>query len=161
MTTVADVMTREVRSMMPTDTLMQAACAMKDFNIGAIPVCDKDRLVGMVTDRDLVVRGVAEELDLKSAKLADIMSAHVRTVRESDDVTEVQSEMTRAKIRRMPVVDPQDHLVGIVSMGDLAAHHLPGHAVIAAPEHAVLALADAQPAAAAAGAGAEPHQQPV
>jgi len=58
----------------------------------------------------------------------------------------------------MPVVDPQDHLVGIVSMGDLAVHHLPGHAVIPAPEHAVLAPADAK--LAGAGAGAEPHQQP-
>ena len=155
MTTVADVMTRDVRSMTPNDTLIQAARAMKDFNIGAIPVCDKDRLVGMVTDRDLVVRGVAEDLDLKSAKLADIMSAHVHTVRESDDVTEVQSEMTRAKIRRMPVVDPQDHLVGIVSMGDTAAHHLPGHEVIAAPEAAVLAQAGVQPVA----AGSKPQRQ--
>jgi CBS domain-containing protein len=155
MTTVADVMTRDVRSMTPNDTLIQAARAMKDFNIGAIPVCDKDRLVGMVTDRDLVVRGVAEDLDLKSAKLADIMSAHVHTVRESDDVSEVQSEMTRAKIRRMPVVDPQDHLVGIVSMGDAAAHHLPGHEVIAAPEPAVLAQAGVQPVA----AGSKPQRQ--
>jgi CBS domain-containing protein len=149
MTTVADVMTREVRSMMPTDT-------MKDFNIGAVPVCDKDRLVGMVTDRDLVVRGVAEDLDLKLAQLADIMSAHVRTVRENDDVKEVQAEMTRAKVRRMPVVDARDHLVGIISMGDITGYHPPGHEVIPAPEHAVLAPANAQPA----GVGAESHRQP-
>jgi len=146
MTTVADVMTRDVRSMTPDDTLIQAARTMKDFNIGAIPVCDQDRLVGMVTDRDLIVRGVAEDLDLKSAKLADIMSAHVHTVRESDDVSEVQSEMTRAKIRRMPVVDPQDHLVGIVSMGDLAGHPSTGHEVMAEPEEVFSVQARVQPA---------------
>ncbi len=145
MTTVADVMSRDVRSMTPNDTLMQAARAMKDFNIGAVPVCDRDRLVGMVTDRDLVVRGVAEDLDLQAAKLADIMSAHVRTVREGDDVTEVQSEMTRAKIRRMPVVDSQDHLVGIVSMGDLAGHPSLGHELMAVPEQVFSVQARVQP----------------
>lgn len=154
MTTVADVMTRDVRSMTPNDTLMQAARAMKDFNIGAIPVCDKDRLVGMVTDRDLIVRGVAEDLDLKSAKLADIMSGDVRTVRESDDVTEVQSKMTRAKIRRMPVVDPHNHLVGIVSLGDVAATYSSGHELIAVPEHAAGPVS-AQPA----GGGGKPQRQ--
>ncbi len=121
MTAVADVMTRGVRSMAPTDTLVKAAQAMEELNVGAIPVCDGDRLVGMVTDRDIVVRCVAQELDAKSCKLADIMSGHVRTVRENDDVNEVLSEMATAQIRRMPVVDPQDHLVGIVTLGDIAA----------------------------------------
>ncbi len=121
MSTVADVMTRGVRTMSPDDSLVKAAQAMEELNVGAIPVCDGDRLCGMVTDRDIVVRGVAQELDLKNCKLSDVMSGHVRTVREQDDVDEVLQEMSGAQVRRMPVVDNQDRLVGIVSLGDIAA----------------------------------------
>ena len=121
MTAVADVMTRGVRSLTPDDSLVKAAQAMEELNVGAIPVCDGDRLCGMVTDRDLVVRGVAQELDLKNCKLADVMSGHVRTVRENDDLNDVLQEMSNAQVRRMPVVDNQDRLVGIVSLGDIAA----------------------------------------
>ncbi|MFD0669357.1 CBS domain-containing protein [Ramlibacter sp. MAHUQ-53] len=120
MTAVADVMTRGVRSMSPDDTLVKAAQAMEELNVGAIPVCDGDRLVGMVTDRDIVVRGVAQDLDLRNCRLSEIMSGHVRTVRESDEVNDVLSEMASCQIRRMPVVDAQDHLVGIISLGDIA-----------------------------------------
>ncbi len=120
MTAVADVMTRGVRSMSPDDTLVKAAQAMEELNVGAIPVCDGDRLVGMVTDRDIVVRGVAQDLDLRNCRLCEIMSGHVRTVRESDEVNDVLSEMASCQIRRMPVVDAQDHLVGIISLGDIA-----------------------------------------
>mgnify|MGYP000090084351 CR=1 FL=1 len=108
MTAVADVMTRGVRSMRPDDNLVQAAQAMEELNVGAIPVCEGERLVGMVTDRDIVVRCVAQKLDPQSCKLSDIMSGHVRTVRENDDVNEVLGEMSSAQIRRMPVVDHQD-----------------------------------------------------
>lgn len=121
MSTVADVMTRGVRTMSPDDSLVKAAQAMEELNVGAIPVCDGDRLCGMVTDRDIVVRAVAQELDLKSCKLSDVMSGHVRTVREQDDIDEVLQEMSGAQVRRMPVVDNQDRLVGIVSLGDIAA----------------------------------------
>ncbi len=121
MTAVSDVMTRGVRSLSPDDSLVKAAQAMEELNVGAIPVCDGDRLCGMVTDRDIVVRGVAQELDLQNCKLGDVMSGHVRTVRENDDVNDVLQEMSNAQIRRMPVVDNQDRLVGIVSLGDIAA----------------------------------------
>lgn len=121
MSTVADVMTRGVRSLSPDDSLVKAAQAMEELNVGAIPVCDGDRLCGMVTDRDIVVRGVAQELDLQDCKLSDVMSGHVRTVRESDDINDALQEMSSAQIRRMPVVDNQDRLVGIVSLGDIAA----------------------------------------
>lgn len=123
MASVADVMTRGVRSMTPSDTVVKAAQAMDELNVGAIPVCDGDRLVGMVTDRDIVIRGVAQEADIKSCKLSDVMSGHVRTVRENDDVDDVLNEMAAAQIRRMPVVDAKDRLVGIVSLGDIAAKH--------------------------------------
>lgn len=122
MTRVADVMTRGVRTLRPDDTVVQAARTMDELNVGVIPVCDGDRLVGMVTDRDIVVRGVAmENVDVRSIKLADVMSGHVRCAREEDDVEQVLGEMADAQIRRLPVVDGQQRLVGIVSLGDIAA----------------------------------------
>ncbi|MHB1123930.1 MAG: CBS domain-containing protein [Ramlibacter sp.] len=121
MTTVADVMTRGVRTMAPSDTVVRAAQAMDQLNVGVIPVCDGQKLVGMVTDRDIVVRGVAQEQDPKSLKLADVMSTNVRCAREDDDVDQVLSEMADTQIRRMPVVDGQQQLVGIITLGDIAA----------------------------------------
>jgi len=121
MTTVADVMTRDVRTMTPDDSVVDAARCMDQMNVGVIPVCDGERLVGMVTDRDIVVRGVAAQGELKSMKLADVMSAHVRCVHAEDDIDQVLGEMADAQIRRMPVVDGSDRLVGIVTLGDIAA----------------------------------------
>jgi CBS domain-containing protein len=120
MTTVADVMTRGVRTMAPSDTVVQAARAMDELNVGVIPVCDGQKLVGMVTDRDIVVRGVAQEGDPRRLKLADVMSTNVRCAREDEDVEEVLGEMADTQIRRMPVVDGQQQLVGIISLGDIA-----------------------------------------
>lgn len=120
MTTVADVMTRGVRTMSPSDTVARAAQAMDELNVGVIPVCDGDKLVGMVTDRDIVVRGVAQECDVKTTKLTDVMSTHVRCATEDQDVDEILGEMADSQIRRMPVVDGQQRLVGIVSLGDIA-----------------------------------------
>lgn len=121
MTTVADVMTRGVRSMAPQDTVVLAAQAMDELNVGVIPVCENDKLVGMVTDRDIVVRGVAQSADTKSMKLADVMSTNVRCAKEDEDLDDVLDEMARSQIRRMPVVDGQEHLVGIITLGDIAA----------------------------------------
>jgi CBS domain-containing protein len=120
MTTVADVMTRGVRSMSPSDNVARAAQAMDELNVGVIPVCEGEKLVGMVTDRDIIVRGVAQERDIRSTKLADVMSTNVRCAKEDQDVEEVLSQMAETQIRRMPVVDGQDKLVGIVSIGDIA-----------------------------------------
>jgi CBS domain-containing protein len=121
MTTVADVMTRDVRTMKPTDSVVDAARCMDELNVGVIPVCEGDKLVGMVTDRDIVVRGVAQQGELKNLKLADVMSGHVRCAKEEDDVDAVLSEMATAQIRRMAVVDGNERLVGIVTLGDIAA----------------------------------------
>ena len=121
MTTVADVMTRGVRSMKPDDSVVQAAQTMDELNVGVIPVCDGDKLVGVVTDRDIVVRGVAQDTEIKSMKLADVMSGNVHCAKESDDVDEILSEMAEKQIRRLPVVDDSQRLVGIVSLGDIAA----------------------------------------
>ena len=121
MSTVSDVMTRDPRSLRPTDTILLAAQAMEELNVGVIPVCEGDQLVGMVTDRDIVVRGVAQGLDAGTATLADVMSTHVRTAREDDDLDDTLGTMGMNQIRRMPVVDEQSRLVGIVSLGDIAA----------------------------------------
>lgn len=121
MTTVADVMTRGVRSMSPEDPVVRAAQAMDELNVGVIPVCEGEKLVGMVTDRDIVVRGVAQNGDTKSMKLADVMSTNVRCAREDEGVDEVLSEMAEYQIRRLPVVDDQQRLVGIITLGDIAA----------------------------------------
>jgi len=121
MATVNDVMTRDVRSMSPQQTLADAAKLMDELNVGVVPVCDGDRLVGMVTDRDIVVRGLARDLDPVQGHLSDVMSGHVRTARPDDDVDQVLSEMANAQIRRMAVVDANDKLVGILSIGDIAA----------------------------------------
>lgn len=121
MTTVAEVMTRDVRTMGPNDSVVDAARCMDELNVGVIPVCDGEKLVGMVTDRDIVVRGVAQQGELRSMKLADVMSAHVRCAHEDDDVEKVLSDMAEAQIRRLPVVDGSQRLVGIVSLGDIAA----------------------------------------
>ena len=121
MTTVPDVMTRNPRSLRPTDAIVLAAQVMEELNVGVIPVCDGDMLVGMVTDRDIVVRGVAQSMDAGSATLADVMSTHVRTAREDDDVEEILGIMGQNQIRRIPVVDGQHRLIGIVSLGDIAA----------------------------------------
>ncbi len=120
MTTVSQVMTRGVRTLTPSDTVAQAARAMAELNVGVIPVCEGDKLVGMVTDRDIVIRGVARDRDGKT-RLADVMSANVRCATDNEDLDLVLKSMAEAQIRRMPVVDGSQKLVGIVSIGDIAA----------------------------------------
>ena len=119
MTTVTDVMTRNVRTMASTDTVASAAKAMDELDVGVIPVCEGDKLLGVVTDRDIVVRAVAQGLD-GDTPLSKVMSTDVRTARESDDLDTVLAEMATSQIRRLPVLDASDGLVGIISIGDIA-----------------------------------------
>jgi CBS domain-containing protein len=121
MTTVAEVMTRGVRSMSPQDTVVLAAKVMDELNVGVIPVCEGEKVVGMVTDRDIVVRGVAQETDTRNLKLADVMSTNVRCAHEDEDIDEILDQMADSQIRRLPVVDENERLIGIVSLGDIAA----------------------------------------
>lgn len=131
MTTVSDLMTPDPRSMRPTDTVLLAAQAMEELNVGVIPVCEGGKLVGMVTDRDIVVRGVAQGLDAGTATLSDVMSSRVRTAREDDDVEAILATMGQSQIRRIPVVDAQERLIGILSLGDIAAKGADGDANVA------------------------------
>ncbi|WP_457281610.1 CBS domain-containing protein [Polaromonas sp. P5_D5] len=119
MTTVTDVMTRNVRTLASTDTVASAAKAMDELDVGVIPVCEGDKLLGVVTDRDIVVRAVAQGLD-GDTPLSKVMSTDVRTARESDDLDTVLAEMATSQIRRLPVLDASDGLVGIISIGDIA-----------------------------------------
>ncbi len=119
MTTVTDVMTRNVRTLSPGSTITEAAKAMEEMDVGVIPVCEGDSLVGMVTDRDIVLRAVARGLD-GDTPLAKVMSTDIRTARESDDLDTVLADMASSQIRRLPVLDAEERLIGIVSIGDIA-----------------------------------------
>lgn len=118
---VADVMTRGVRSMAPTDTLQMAAQAMDELNVGALPVCEDEHVVGVLTDRDIVVRAVAQGRPAESTPLSDVMSSDVECVCEDDPLEEVSEKMAQQQIRRMPVLSTEGKLVGMLSLGDLAA----------------------------------------
>src|SRR5688572_12648853 len=120
MTAVSQVMTRGVRAMSPDDTVRFAAQAMDELNIGAVPVCDGERLVGMVTDRDIAVRGVAQGRPVETTKLRDVMTPDVQWCYDDQSVEEVTERMREAQIRRMAVVDHEKHLVGMLSLGDVA-----------------------------------------
>jgi CBS domain-containing protein len=122
MQTVSEVMSRNARFVAPGESLQRAAQLMGELDVGALPVCDGDRLVGMVTDRDIAVRGVAAGKPPQSAHVDEVMSADVRWCFEDQQLDEVMSQMADSQVRRIPVVshDAQHRLVGIVSLGDLA-----------------------------------------
>lgn len=115
----ADVMSRKVRLVSPDDTLQHAASAMAEIDAGALPVADGDGLVGMLTDRDIVVRGVAQGID-PQAKVSEAMSDEVLYCFEDEDVEQVCRNLADQQIRRLPVMDRNKRLVGILSLGDLA-----------------------------------------
>jgi CBS domain-containing protein len=120
---ISEVMTRNVRVVSPDDTLQAAAQVMDELNVGAVPVCTGERLVGMITDRDITVRAVASGLPADGTPVKDVMTEQVRWCFEDQDVDEVMQQMSDVQIRRMPVVDHDQRLVGIVSLGDLATKH--------------------------------------
>jgi CBS domain-containing protein len=117
---VADVMEREVRVASPDDTVQQVARLMREEDTGALPVGEGDRLVGMVTDRDVTVRLVAEGRDPARTKVREVMSPEVRYVFEDEDLEHVADNMAEQQVRRLPVVNRQKRLVGVVSLGDIA-----------------------------------------
>jgi len=127
MQTINDVMTRDVQSISPEQSVRKAAQMMDEFNIGSIPVCDGSKLVGMITDRDITVRSTAAGQAPESTRVGDVMSTDVRTCFSTQSVDEVLGQMGDVQIRRVPVVDQASHqLVGIVSLGDMATKHSAG-----------------------------------
>lgn len=117
---IADTMTRGPQSVQPGDTLQAAAQAMDQLNVGVLPVCRDGQLVGMLTDRNIVVRSTAAGQDPRGTTVAEAMTATVQSVRDSASVLESVRIMQEFQLRRVPVLDAADRLAGIVSLGDLA-----------------------------------------
>ena len=117
---IAEIMTPNPWFVQPSDTLQAAAQAMDELNVGVLPVCEDDRLIGMLTDRDIVVRSIAAGQDPRVSTVADAMTAMARSVREDACVLDAISIMKEYQLRRVPVLDADDRLAGILSLGDLA-----------------------------------------
>jgi len=119
-TRIADVMTRRPQVLRPDASVAEAAALMRTLDIGAVPICDGGRLVGMLTDRDVAVRLAAEGRDPQLTRAQDIMSVGTTWASEDDPAEEAARIMREHRIRRLPIVDDHHNLVGIVSLGDLA-----------------------------------------
>ena len=118
---VKEVMTRDVKCIKPDTTLQEAAEMMKAMNIGTLPVCDNDHPVGMLTDRDITVRATAEGWDPTTTEAYDAMTPEVFFCYEDQSVEEASELMDINQVRRLVVLNQDKRLVGIVSVGDLAA----------------------------------------
>lgn len=116
---IRELMTSDVQTVAPTDSIQQAAGFMLSADTGSIPVCKDEKVVGMITDRDIAVRGTAKGLG-PDCKVSELMSSEIFCARDSDDVEAIATQMADRQVRRMPVVDSDDRLVGMVSLGDLS-----------------------------------------
>ena len=116
---ISEVMTRDVQTVTPNQTAREAATFMLREDAGSMPVNDGDRLIGMITDRDIAVRGVARGYG-PDTPVRELMTDNLICAREDDDVEEVVVKMSEAQVRRLPVVDANGKLCGIVSLGDLS-----------------------------------------
>ena len=116
---ISEVMTTNVETVSADQTAREAANFMLRANAGSIPVCEGDRVIGMITDRDIAVRGIAEGRG-PDCSVRDLMSDDIVCARETDDTHDVAERMSSEQVRRLPVVDENDRLVGIVSLGDLS-----------------------------------------
>ena len=117
---IQDVMTADVSFVGPDTPILEIARKMRDGDIGSTPVIENDRLVGIVTDRDIVVRVIAEGGDVRTKTARDAMSPGILYCYADDSVEAVLENMGGRQIRRLPVVDRDKRLVGVVSLGDLA-----------------------------------------
>ena len=116
---ISEVMTRDVQTVRPDQPVQDAASFMLSADAGSIPVTDGDRLIGMITDRDIAVRGVAKGYG-PDTPVRELMTDEVICARHDDDVEDVASRMSSAQVRRLPVIDSDERLCGIVSLGDLS-----------------------------------------
>ena len=116
---ISEVMTRDVQTIRPDQSAQDAARFMLKAEAGSIPVTDGDRLIGMITDRDIAVRGVAKGYG-PDTPVRELMRDDVICARADDSVEDVASRMSEAQVRRLPVVDQDERLCGIVSLGDLS-----------------------------------------
>lgn len=117
-----EIMTKQPKCVTPDTSVREAARLMKEQDVGVLPVVERDgsnRLIGIVTDRDIAIRHVAEGHDSSSCPVREAMTSNVRTAREDDDVDAVMDLMGREQVRRIPVVDDRGSLVGIVAQADI------------------------------------------
>ena len=117
---VENIMHKGVEWVSPDTSIVALAKKMQQFDIGAIPVGENDRLIGMVTDRDVVIRGVADGKDPSKLTARDVMTKGVIYCRDSEDVDEVARIMESKQIRRLPVIDANKRMVGMISLGDVS-----------------------------------------
>lgn len=122
MAIVADIMTRKVHSIEPQQTLQNAALQMRRLDVGSLPVCVGTRVLGMITDRDITVRATAAGLTPQGACVSDVMTGRVHWCLERQDCADVLRRMGEVQVRRLPVVNTDEELVGIVAIADLATH---------------------------------------
>jgi CBS domain-containing protein len=120
MTTIQQIMTRGVELIQRDDTIQHAAQRMRALDVGSLPVADGKALAGMVTDRDITVRGVASGMIPQEALVSDVMTEEVRWCQETDTVEQVLAQMGDAQVRRLAVLNEAREVVGIVALGDLA-----------------------------------------
>lgn len=117
---VSECMTREVKTIAPDLTIQEAARLMAELDLGALPVGEGDRLVGMITDRDIVVRAIGEGKGPKTA-IREVMTEDIKYCFEDEDIDQVARNMGDKQLRRLPVRNRNQKLVGIISLGDVAA----------------------------------------
>jgi len=117
---ISEIMTPDPELIDPTSSIRDAAQRMKNEDIGALPVGENDRLIGMVTDRDIAVRGVADGRDPTSTTVRDVMSEKIYYCFEDDDVEDAAKCMADNQVRRLPILNRDKRLTGIVSLADIA-----------------------------------------
>lgn len=117
---IRDILTKDPEVVHPDATICEAARKMKECDIGMLPVCDGERLVGSLTDRDLTIRAVADGADPLKTKVREVMTSKVYYCFEDDGLQEAARVMEDQQIRRLPVINSDKRLVGIISLGDLA-----------------------------------------
>ena len=117
---IRDIMTRDVATIGPDATVAQAAAQMRDRDVGMLPVCDGDRLLGLFTDRDVTVRAVAGGRNPARVKVREIMTTELFFCFDHEDVQEAVASFEQKQIRRLPILNRKKQLVGVLSIGDLA-----------------------------------------
>lgn len=116
---VKDIMTDELAVISPDATVIEAAQLMQKHDVGAVPVCEGSNIVGLVTDRDIVVRNIAHGKDPNHTPVRDVMTTEVKSISPETNISQAAGIMATQQIRRLPVIE-DDRLVGMVSLGDLA-----------------------------------------
>lgn len=117
---VKDVMTRNPECASERDSIQDVARIMKDKDTGVVPIVDGKKIIGMITDRDIVVRGIAEGKDLANTRVNELMTKNVRSVKEDAPLEEALNVMTSAEVRRVAVVNGSEEIVGILSIADVS-----------------------------------------